>query len=64
MLAKSALATRASRSNGAKLDPAFCDAKLTTARFYMEALLPRAIAHCAGVTQGADSTLALSEAQF
>ncbi len=40
------------------------EAKVATARFYMDNVLPRAAAEAAAVTHGADSTLALDEARF
>ena len=45
-------------------DRAFLDAKLATARFYLEHLLPQAGALVQTVTQGAASTLALDPADY
>jgi hypothetical protein len=45
-------------------DRPFLEAKVATARFYMDNVLPRATAEAAAVTRGADSTLALDEARF
>ncbi|HYC47747.1 MAG TPA: acyl-CoA dehydrogenase [Burkholderiales bacterium] len=45
-------------------DRDFLTAKLTTARFYDEHILPRAQALASTVTTGADSVLALDESQF
>jgi alkylation response protein AidB-like acyl-CoA dehydrogenase len=45
-------------------DTAFYDAKLITARFYCEHLLPQAAAFKQTVVQGADSVLAIDESQF
>lgn len=41
---------------------AFLEAKIQTARFYADNILPRAAAEAAAVTGGADSTLTLDEA--
>jgi len=63
MMARAAeIAQRKSGEPGA--DKAFYEAKLTTARFYSEHILPQAIAYKQTVINGADSVLALSEAQF
>ena len=45
-------------------DESFLKAKLVTARFYAEHLLPRAGAHLVTMTAGSESTMALSEGQF
>jgi alkylation response protein AidB-like acyl-CoA dehydrogenase len=45
-------------------DTSFYDAKLITARFYCEHILPQAAAFKQTVISGADSVLALTEAQF
>jgi acyl-CoA dehydrogenase len=45
-------------------DPDFHNAKLITARFYAEQILPKATALLAAVKCGGASTLALTEAQF
>jgi len=45
-------------------DTAFYDAKLGTARFYCEHILPQAVAFKQTVVSGADSVLALGESQF
>ena len=45
-------------------DEAFLTAKLATARFYCEHLLPRASACLVSVKAGPESTMALSEEQF
>ena len=45
-------------------DTAFLDAKLVTARFYCEHVLPQAAAYKQTVISGADSVMALAESQF
>ncbi len=64
LLARGAAAARRRLSNGGAEDRPFLEAKIATARFYMANILPRAAAEAAAVTQGAESTLALDEAQF
>ena len=63
LLAKSALAARRRRADGAP-DGDTLAAKESIARFYAENLLPRASGLSAVVAAGADSTLALAEDQF
>jgi len=64
LLARGAAAARRRLSNGGAEDRAFLEAKIATAQFYMANILPRATAEAAAVIHGADSTLALDEAQF
>ncbi len=64
LLARGAAAARRRLSNGGAEDRAFLEAKIATAQFYLANILPRATAEAAAVIQGADSTLALDEAQF
>ena len=45
-------------------DGAFLRAKITTARFYAEALLPQAEALAQSITEGSDAALALTADQF
>jgi acyl-CoA dehydrogenase len=45
-------------------DAGFCNAKLATARYYAEALLPRAEACARAMTEGSASALALANEQF
>ncbi len=45
-------------------DPEFHEAKLITARFYAEQILPKATALMSAITAGGKSTLALAEGQF
>ncbi|MDQ2693941.1 MAG: acyl-CoA dehydrogenase [Pseudomonadota bacterium] len=61
-LARAALAARRRLAAGADAD--FYRARLVSARFYAEQILPRAGALAAAVASGATATLALDEAQF
>ena len=45
-------------------DAAFLSAKLFTARFYFERILPRTKAHAATMLSGADNLMDLDEAHF
>jgi alkylation response protein AidB-like acyl-CoA dehydrogenase len=63
LLARSAQAA-ARRLEAQDGDPRFLIAKLRTARFYADNLLPEAAALAAAVMTGADSTLALEDDQF
>ncbi len=63
LLAKGALAAQAQLDSGTG-DARFLTAKIITARFYADNILPQAQAHAAAVTGGAASTLALAEDQF
>ena len=63
LLAKSALAAaRALDEDGA--DTAFLEAKISTARFYAENIMPQAAALARAATSGPDTIMALEEAQF
>ncbi|MEE8499547.1 MAG: acyl-CoA dehydrogenase, partial [Kiloniellales bacterium] len=65
LLARGALAARRRLSNGGRAeDRSFLEAKVATARFYADNILPRAGAEAAAVSRGAASTLALDEGQF
>ncbi|MCH8924884.1 MAG: acyl-CoA dehydrogenase [Proteobacteria bacterium] len=65
LLARGALAAERRLSDGGEAeDRPFLEAKVATARFYADNILPRAAAEAAAVTRGADSTLALDEARF
>ena len=65
LLARGALAAERRLSDGEEAeDRPFLEAKVATARFYADNILPRAAAEAAAVTRGADSTLALDEARF
>ena len=63
LMARAALVSHA-RLAAADADQEFFTAKLATARFYLEHLLPQAVALSQTVTAGADSTLALDPAAF
>ena len=45
-------------------DGAFYETKITTARFYVDNVLPQASGLATAVTRGSDSALALDEAQL
>ncbi|HLS67740.1 MAG TPA: acyl-CoA dehydrogenase [Kiloniellales bacterium] len=60
LLAKGALAAAEKREDPAS-DRAFLDAKITTARFYADSILPEAIAAAAATTRGSASVLALED---
>jgi alkylation response protein AidB-like acyl-CoA dehydrogenase len=63
MMAQAAIVALAKRQEvGA--DTAFYDAKLVTARFYCEHILPQAVALAQSVREGAKSVLALNPDQF
>jgi alkylation response protein AidB-like acyl-CoA dehydrogenase len=63
LLGRGALAARARLDTG-NGEPRFLAAKIKTARFYAENLLPQAAAEAAVVMTGADSTLALADEDF
>jgi 3-(methylthio)propanoyl-CoA dehydrogenase len=63
MMARAAAVAQRKRSEPGA-DKAFYEAKLITARFYCEHILPQALAHKQTVVSGADSVLALAESQF
>ncbi len=63
MMARAAQAAAAARGAGTG-DVAFLDAKLATARFYAEHLLPLAPALLPSIIEGSDSVFALAEDQF
>ncbi len=63
LLGRGALAAR-SRLEAGTGDSRFLAAKIKTARFYAENILPQAAAEAAVVMTGADSTLALAEEDF
>jgi 3-(methylsulfanyl)propanoyl-CoA dehydrogenase len=62
-LGRGALVASERLSSGAG-DGAFLRAKITTARFYAEALLPQAEALAQSITEGSDAALALTADQF
>jgi alkylation response protein AidB-like acyl-CoA dehydrogenase len=59
-----ALAALAITKGAASDDKAFADAKLVTARFYGQHILPRAQGLAAAATAGADAVMALAEESF
>lgn len=63
LLAKQAHAA-ATRLSAAEGDPNFLKAKISTARFFIEQILPQAQALLGPITRGADLFYALSEDQF
>ncbi|MFO1160256.1 MAG: acyl-CoA dehydrogenase [Reyranellaceae bacterium] len=63
LLAKSALAAQAKLA-GREGDPAFLEAKLVTARFYAEVVLPPALAQLGPLKAAGRTVFALSEAQL
>ena len=63
LMGESALKAAAKLESGSG-DKSFLEAKLVTARFFFEHLLPRAGAHLAAVKAGSASMMALSEDQF
>ena len=62
LMARAALAARSKADNGG--DRSFLEAKMVTARFYAEHVLPRVHALLPQITQGSQSVLALAEDQF
>jgi len=62
LMARAALAAQRRTADGG--DRAFCEAKIATARFYAEHVLPRAHALLPEITEGSGSVLALAEDQF
>lgn len=63
LMAKAALAAKAELAAG-EGDPAFLRAKIITARFYGEHILPRASAHEAAATAGAGTLMAMANEAF
>ncbi len=62
-LGRAALISAKHRAEGVG-DPQFLQAKIATARFYAEALLPQASALARTVTESGESTMALAAEQF
>jgi Acetyl-CoA dehydrogenase C-terminal like len=54
----------ANRSVVNHADKVFYEAKLTTPRFYVDTMIPEAIAAADTIVNGADGTMALEEAAF
>ncbi len=63
LMAKSALAAKAKLAAGDG-EPGFLKAKIVTARFYGEQILPRAAAYKAGATAGSETVMAMAEDAF
>ena len=62
LIARGALAAHRQLSNGG--DQKFLEAKVITARFYSDHILPRTEALLPEITNGSSSVLALAEEQF
>ncbi len=60
----SAQAAEHSLQEDAAADSGFCDAKLATAEFYMEQILPRYQSYAAAAVSGSNSVMALDEDAF
>ena len=63
MMARAARAAEAGRA-AANGDAGFYEAKLLTARFYAEHVLPQAAGLAVEIMEGADSVMALPEDRF
>jgi hypothetical protein len=63
LMAKAAVAARRAIDDGGN-DPAFCETKIATARFYADHYLSTAPALVHSVTNGAASVLALADDDF
>jgi hypothetical protein len=61
-MARAALAARARLASGEDED--FCRAKIATARFYAEQILPKASASLSVVESGASTAFTLDDEQF
>jgi acyl-CoA dehydrogenase len=61
-MARAALSARSRIGSGTDED--FCRAKIATASFYAEQILPKADALLAAIKSGASTALALAEEQF
>ncbi|MBP0597901.1 acyl-CoA dehydrogenase [Herbaspirillum sp. LeCh32-8] len=59
-----AAAVSAAKLKAGEGDVKFYDAKLATARFFADQILPQALAYRTAIVEGAESVLALSEDQF
>jgi hypothetical protein len=62
-MARAALAAKSDLAAGTG-DPAFLRAKIVTARFYGEHILPRASTHEAEATAGAQTLMAMADEAF
>jgi alkylation response protein AidB-like acyl-CoA dehydrogenase len=66
-IARAALAAARRLANGIETDagdPSFFEAKIATARFYADHVLPQAAALCTSIVEGSKGVLALSDEQF
>lgn len=59
-----AAAVASEKSTAGSGNPAFLQAKQQTARFYIEQILPRALAHAAAIKAGSTTIMALDESRF
>jgi butyryl-CoA dehydrogenase len=59
-----AAAVSASRLKSGEGDSKFYEAKLATARFYAEQILPQALAYRTAIVEGGQAVMALDEDQF
>ena len=62
--AVSAVAAERCLKEGGKQEKGFYEAKLATAEFYYQRIMPRVLAHEAAIKNGVDSMMALDESQF
>ena len=62
--AVSAVAAERCLKDGGNQEKGFYEAKLATAEFYYQRIMPRAMAHEAVIKNGVDSMMALDESQF
>jgi acyl-CoA dehydrogenase len=63
-MARAALVASRKLNSGDAQDKAFFEAKLVTARFYFEHVMPRSIAYARAATAGSESTMAMPVDQF
>jgi hypothetical protein len=59
-LARSALACRQMLDDGTKRDVDFCRAKMGTAKFYFDLVMPRSIAYARAATAGSESIVSMA----
>ncbi|TKT74234.1 acyl-CoA dehydrogenase C-terminal domain-containing protein [Aquamicrobium sp. LC103] len=64
MWARMAKTAQRKLAEGADGSAAFCEAKVATARYYMDRIMPESAAHLARISSGADSMMALAEEAF
>ena len=62
--AVSAVAAQRCLKEGGKQEKGFYEAKLATAEFYYQRIMPRVLAHEAAIKNGVDSMMELDESQF